>query len=89
MSVNTLVAKQHLTATTGTRKEGNVLFNDTLNTFYLRLYGVRHMVKDHSDREIGNPLPPHGYSFQLTARVAHTRPLLNWNSLNSVGKQPV
>ena len=23
------------------RKEGNVLFNDTLNTFYLRLYGVR------------------------------------------------
>ena len=28
-------------------KEGNVLFNDTLNTFYLRLYGVGHMVKDH------------------------------------------
>ena len=22
------------------RKEGNVLFNDTLNTFHLRLYGV-------------------------------------------------
>ena len=41
------------------RKEGNVLFNDALNTFYLRLYGVRHMVKDHSDSEIGNPLPPH------------------------------
>ena len=35
------------------RKEGNVLFNDTLNTFYLRLYGVRHMVKDHSDSERG------------------------------------
>ena len=33
------------------RKEGNVLFNDALNTFYLRLYGVRHMVKDHSDIE--------------------------------------
>ena len=29
------------------RKEGIVLFNDALNTFYLRLYGVRHMVKDH------------------------------------------
>ena len=28
------------------RKEGNVLFNDALNTFYLRLYGVRHMVKE-------------------------------------------
>ena len=34
------------------RKEGNVLFNDTLNTFYLRLYGVRHMVNDHSDSEM-------------------------------------
>ena len=40
------------------RKEGNVLFNDALNTFYLRLYGVRHMVKDHSDSERENPLPP-------------------------------
>ena len=28
------------------RKEGNVLFNDARNTFYLRLYGVGHMVKD-------------------------------------------
>ena len=26
-------------------------FNDTLNTFYLHLYGIRHMVKDHSDSE--------------------------------------
>ena len=31
-------------------------FNDALNTFYLRLYGVRNMVKDHSDSEKGNPL---------------------------------
>ena len=30
-----------------------VLFNDTLNTFYLQLYGVRHMVKDHSDSKRG------------------------------------
>ena len=36
------------------KKEGNVLFNDALNTFYLRLYGVRHMIKDHSDSERGN-----------------------------------
>ena len=34
-----------------TSKEGNVLFNYTLNTFHLQLYGVRHMVKDHSDSE--------------------------------------
>ena len=33
------------------RKEGNVLFKDTLNTFYLQSYGVEHMVKDHSDSE--------------------------------------
>ena len=32
-------------------KKRSVLFNDILNTFYLRLYGVRHMVKDHSDSE--------------------------------------
>ena len=46
-----------------------ILFNDALNTFYLRLYGVRHMVKDHSDSEKGNPCRHIGYSFQLTARV--------------------
>ena len=40
-------------------RERNVLFNDALNTFYLRLYGVRHMVKDHSDSDKGNPLPSH------------------------------
>ena len=30
------------------KKERNVLFNNVLNTFYLWLYGVGHMVKDHS-----------------------------------------
>ena len=34
-------------------RERNVLLNDALNTFYLRLYGIRHMVKDHSDSEKG------------------------------------
>ena len=50
------------------RKEGNVLFNDTLNTFYLRLYGVRHMVKDHSDSEKGNPLPPQRLLFPINSK---------------------
>ena len=50
------------------RKEGNVLFNDALNTFYLRLYGVRHMVKDHSDSERGNPLPPHRLLFPISSK---------------------
>ena len=36
-------------------KEGNVLFNDALNIFHLRLYGVTHMVKDHSDSEREEP----------------------------------
>ena len=41
----------------GRKKEGHFLFNDTPNTFYLQLYGVivRHMLKDHSDNERGNP----------------------------------
>ena len=42
-------------------KEGNVLFNVANNTFYLWLYGVRQMVKDHSDSM--------GYSFRLAARI--------------------
>ena len=46
-------------------KEENALFN-ALGTFYLRLYGVGHMVEDHSDSERENPLLPlHGYYFQL------------------------
>ena len=28
-------------------EEGNVLVNDTLNTFLIQLYGIRHMVNDH------------------------------------------
>ena len=50
------------------RKVGNVLFNDALNTFYLRLYGVGHMVKDHSDSERGNLLPPHGLLFLINSK---------------------
>ena len=50
------------------RKEGNVLFNDALNIFYLRLYGVRHMVKDQSDSERGYPLPPHGLLFSISRK---------------------
>ena len=51
------------------RKEENVLFNDVLNTFYLRLYGVRYTVKDHSDRERGNLLPPlHGLLFPINSK---------------------
>ena len=50
------------------RKERNALFNDALNTFYLRLYGVGHMVKDHSDRVRGIPHPPHGLLFMISSK---------------------
>ena len=50
--------------------------------FILRLYGVGHMVKDHSNIERGNPLPPHGLLFLINSkgsfictipdRIAHT-----------------
>ena len=49
-------------------KEGNVLFNDALNTFYLRLYGVGHMVKDHSDSERGNRCRHIGYTFRNNSK---------------------
>ena len=47
---------------------GNVLFNDVLNTFYLWLYGVRHMVKDQSHSERGNSLPPHELLFPINSK---------------------
>ena len=50
------------------RKEGNVLFNDTLNTFYLWLYGFSHMVKYHTYSKRGNPLPPHGLLFLINSK---------------------
>ena len=39
-------------------QEGNVLFNDALNTFYLWLYGIRSMVKNHLERKRENLLRP-------------------------------
>ena len=48
--------------------EGNVLFNDALNTYYLRLYDVIHMVKNHSDSERRNPLPPLGLLFPISSK---------------------
>ena len=43
------------------------LFNDALNTFYLRLCCVGHMVKDHFDTQRG--CRHMGYSFRLASRV--------------------
>ena len=66
------ISKRKLGAVTSvyrlSRKEGNVLFNDALNTFYLLLYGVRHMVKDHSDSERGNLLLSHRLLFPINIK---------------------
>ena len=51
-------------------KEGNVLFKDALNTFYLRLYGLEHMVNNRSESEREETRCHHmGYSVRLAARV--------------------
>ena len=46
----------------------NFLFNDALNTFLIRLYGVGHMVEDHSDSEKENPPPLHGLLFPISSK---------------------
>ena len=51
-----------------TARVSKVLFNDTLNTFYLRLCGISHMVKDHSDIEKGNPLLAHRLLFSISSK---------------------
>ena len=48
------------------KQKGTISFNDALNSFYLRLYGIGDMLKDHSDIERENSLTPFGYSFRLT-----------------------
>ena len=52
------------------KKGRNILFNDMLNTFYIWLHGVRHVVKVHSDREKEGTwaMFSMGYVFQLAAR---------------------
>ena len=42
MALDIIMVKDH---SDGERKEGNVLFNDALNTLYLQIYGIGHMVK--------------------------------------------
>ena len=54
--MNFLKCVQHPVFPGGSIRKEMFLFNDALNTFNLRLYGVRHMVKDHSDSERENPL---------------------------------
>ena len=47
-------------------KEKEMFYLTTHSTLWL--YGVRHMVKDHSDSERGNPLPPHRLLFPINSK---------------------
>ena len=67
ITINSSAFHKMRTFTHNRKKGRNVLFNDALNTFYLRLYGVGHMVKDDSDSERGNPLPPHRLLFAISS----------------------
>ena len=52
------------------RKEGRkeMFYLMTHSTqFILQLYGVGHMVKDHTDSDRRNPLPPHGLLFPINS----------------------
>ena len=62
-------ATQSTMFTCTSEKERSVLYNNTLNTFYLRLYGVRHMVKDHQIAREETRCHHMGNSFRLAARV--------------------
>ena len=71
------------------RKEGNILFNDILNTFYVWLYGVGYMLKVHLDSKCGNPRPPlYGLLFPISSkgsfiytldRIAHTMAFVTYH----------
>ena len=52
----------------GGRKEIFFYLTTHSTHFILRLYGVGHMVKDHSDSVRGNPLPPHGLLFPIKSK---------------------
>ena len=50
--------------------EGNVLFNDALNTFYLRLHDIRPMVQEHSARK-NLLLPLHELLFPISSKSSY------------------
>ena len=53
------------------RQAGSVLLNIALNTFYLQLYSVRHIVNDHSISELENQL------FSISSKGSFIRTILH------------
>ena len=49
------------------------MFYLMIHTFYLWLFGINHMVKDHRDSQRGNPLLPlHGLLFLISSNGTFT-----------------
>ena len=50
-----------------------MFFNDTLNTFYSRLYSIGYIVMNHSDSQRGNQLQPlFGLFFPISSKDSFT-----------------
>ena len=55
MSISIKQKASALTSELQQRNERNALFNDAVNTSYLRYYGGGHMVKNRADGKRGKP----------------------------------
>ena len=67
VAMSSLSPDERLQAGNEGRKEMFYLTTHSTH-FILRLYGIRHMVTDHSDSERGNLLPPHGLLFSINSK---------------------
>ena len=72
------IMKQIFTLSPKRRKK--TLFNHALNTFYLWLYGIGHIIKDLPDSERGNLLLPHGLLFLISSKGSFYAPSHRQNS---------
>ena len=64
---NTRYQKNNALTNQGLEGRKNFFYLTTHSThFYLHLYGIRHMIMDHSDSKRGNPLLPHGLFFLIS-----------------------
>ena len=57
--INKIVHTKTFGKTNVVRNEGNIVYNNTLHTFYFTVICCQTMVKDHSDSEKENMLPLH------------------------------
>ena len=68
-----VVLERQVQVAHGCNNEGNVLFNDALNTFYLRLYGRKEMfyLTTHSTHFIYGYMEGRKEMFYLTTHSTH------------------